>query len=80
MSIKKCAPKLKFFNEKKNEKDSNDFLHRLKLRHFLKPPLHQFSKFDSFFWVCWFLGKNLSNFVPTPRPPLENLTTRITIV
>ena len=25
---------------------------------------HQFSKFNNFFWVCWFLGKNLSNFVP----------------
>ena len=27
-------------------------------------PLHQFSKFNNFLWVCWFLGKNLSNFVP----------------
>jgi hypothetical protein len=27
-------------------------------------PLTQFSKFNNFFWVCWFLGKNLSNFVP----------------
>ena len=27
-------------------------------------PLTQFSKFDNFLWVCWFLGKNLSNFVP----------------
>ena len=26
-------------------------------------PLHQFSKFRNFLWVCWFLGKNLSNFV-----------------
>ena len=26
-------------------------------------PLHQFSKFNHFLWVCWFLGKNLSNFV-----------------
>ena len=25
---KKCAPKLVFFNEKKNEKDSDDFGHR----------------------------------------------------
>ena len=25
---KKCAPKLVFFNEKKNEKDLDDFLHR----------------------------------------------------
>ena len=27
-------------------------------------PLHQFSKFNNFLWVCWSLGKNLSNFVP----------------
>ena len=26
-------------------------------------PLHQFPKFNNFLWVCWFLGKNLSNFV-----------------
>jgi hypothetical protein len=35
-------------------------------------PLVQFSKFKNFLWVCWFLGKNLSNFVP----PFENSTTR----
>ena len=27
-------------------------------------PLIQNSKFNNFLWVCWFLGKNLSNFVP----------------
>ena len=26
-------------------------------------PLLQFSKFNNFLWVCWFLAKNLSNFV-----------------
>ena len=26
-------------------------------------PLNQFSKFMNFLWVCWFVGKNLSNFV-----------------
>ena len=26
-------------------------------------PLVQFSKFNDFLWVCWFLCKNLSNFV-----------------
>ena len=25
-------------------------------------PSHQFSKFNTFLWVCWFLNKNLSNF------------------
>ena len=28
-------------------------------------PLTQFSKLNNFLWVCWFLGKNLSNFVPS---------------
>ena len=62
---------------KKNEKDSNIFLRwkltsKVKLRHFLTPPpLHQFSKFNNFNWVCWFLGKNLSNFVP-PAWKLNN--------
>ena len=35
--IKKCAPKLTFFNEKKMVKDSNYFRHR-KCWHFLRPP------------------------------------------
>ena len=26
--------------------------------------LTQFSKSNNFLWVCWFLGKNISNFVP----------------
>ena len=30
----------------------------------LRPPLIQFSKFNNFLWVWWFLGRNLSNFVP----------------
>ena len=39
------------------------------------PPLHQFSKFNNFLWVCWFLRKNL----PILYPPLENSTIRITM-
>ena len=27
-------------------------------------PLTQFSKINNFLWVCWFLAKNLSNFLP----------------
>ena len=70
---KKCAPKLIFFNEKKIEKDSDNFWHRkltLKVKRlgdfalFDTSPLVQFSKFNNFLLVCWFLGKNLSNFVP----------------
>ena len=38
-------------------------------------PLTWFSKFNNVLWVCWFLDKNLSNFVP----PFENSTTRIAI-
>ena len=29
-------------------------------------PLLQVSKFNNFFWVCWFLTKNLSNLVSLP--------------
>ena len=70
---KKCAPKLIFFNEKKIEKDSDNFWYRkltLKVGRlgdfdlFDTSPLVQFSKFKNFLWVSWFLGKNLSNFVP----------------
>jgi len=38
-------------------------------------PLSQSSKVNNFLWVCWFLGKNLSSFVP----PFEKSTTRIAI-
>ena len=34
-------------------------------------PLHQFSKFNNFLWVCWLLGKILSNFV-APAWKLNN--------
>ena len=34
-------------------------------------PLNQFSKFNNFLWVCWFLGEKLSNFVP-PAQKLDN--------
>ena len=46
--------------------------------HFLKrcpifdtSPLHQFSKLNNSLWVCWFFGKNISNFVP-PAWKLNN--------
>ena len=54
---KKCAPKLIFFNEKKIEKDSDNFLYRkltLKVKGlgdfalFDTAPLTQFSKFNNF--------------------------------
>ena len=35
-------------------------------------PLTQFSKFNDFLWVCWFLGKNLSDFV-SPACKLDKL-------
>ena len=48
--------------KEKIEKDYDDFWHRkmtlkVKIWHFL-------TKFNNFLWVCWFLGKHLSNFVP----------------
>ena len=58
------------FNEK-IEKDLDDFWHRnidfesQILALFDTSPLHQFLKFNNFLWVCWFLGKNLTNFVPS---------------
>ena len=77
---KKCAPKLIFFNEKKIEKDLDNFWYRkltLKVKRlgdfalFDTSPLTQFSKFYKILWVCWFVGKNLSNFVP-PLLKLHN--------
>ena len=74
---KRCAPKLIFFNEKKIEKDLDNFWYRkltLKVKRLGDFALTQFSKFNNFLWVCWFLGRNLSNFVPsrlkTPQPVL----------
>ena len=32
-----------------------------------RPSLIQNSKFNDFLWVCWFLSKNLFNFVPPAR-------------
>ena len=78
---KKCAHKLILFNEKKIEKDSDNFWYRkltLKVERFSDfalfdtSPLTQFSKFNDFLLVCWFLWKNLSNFVP-PVWKLHNL-------
>ena len=75
---KKCAPKLvQFFNEKKNEKIKmifgiENWLWSQLCALFDTSPLHQFSKFYNFPWVCWFLGKHL-------YLPLENSTTLITI-
>ena len=55
------------------KKDSENFWHRkltLKVKRlgdfafFDTSPLTQFSKFYKILWVCCFLGKNLSNFVP----------------
>ena len=79
---KKCAPKLIFFNEKKKiEKDLDNFWSRkltLKVKRlgdfalFDTSTLTQFSIFNNFLWVCWFLGKNLSTFV-SPNLKLHNL-------
>ena len=61
---KKCAPKLIFFNEKKIEKDSDNFWYRkltLKVGRlgdfalFDTFPLVQFSKFKNFLWVCCYI-------------------------
>ena len=79
---KKCAPKLIFFNEKKIEKDSEDFWHRkltLKVKFwlFLTPPHYTNSQNSiiSFGYVDF-----LAKIFPILYPPLENSTTRITII
>ena len=73
--IKKCAPKLEFFN-KKIEKDSDDFWHRKfesPIWHFLTA---QNSKFNNLLWVHWFLAKIFLIFYFL----FENSTTPIDIV
>ena len=67
-----CAPWLTFFNEKKIQKDSNDFWHRkltlkVKFRYFLTAPHYSnFQNLEISFEYSWFLAKNLSNFVSLP--------------
>ena len=69
---KKCAPKLVFFNEKKIEKDSDNFWHRkltlkVKFWHFLTPPHYTNLQNSMISFDCsWFLAKNLSNYVSFP--------------
>ena len=73
-NIKKCATKLQW---KKNWERFQWFLtYKIDLESqilvlFDSSPLTQFLKFNNFLWVCWFLGKNLSNFVP-PAWKLDN--------
>ena len=47
---------------------------------FYSSPWHQFSKFNHFLWLCWFWGKNLSNFVllaiKLDNPYCHNVTPR----
>ena len=59
-----------FFNEKRLRKiriifDIENWLWKSNVDTiFYTSPLTQFSKFNNFLWVCWFLSKNLSNFLP----------------
>ena len=49
----KCPPKLVFFNEKENEKDSMIFkVESQIIALFDSLPLIQNSKFNNFLWVC----------------------------
>ena len=71
MSITKNVILNSYFSMKKKlRKISNDFWHRkltlkVKFWHFLTPPHYilQFAKFNDILWICWFLAKNLSNFL-----------------
>ena len=75
VNYKKCA--LIFFNGKENWErfwsfhNIQNWLWKSSFVAFDTSSLHQFSKFNNFLWVCWFLGKNLSNFVP-PAWKLDN--------
>ena len=74
---RKCAPKLILFNWKKMRKIPMIFDIEINfesqiLAFFDTSPLHLFSKFNNILWVCWFLGKNISNFVH-PAWKLVNL-------
>ena len=81
MLMTKKAPKLIFFNEKKNEKISEDFRHRkftlkVKLRHFVTSLHYTNSKNSKLsIWYIDFYAK----FFPILYPPLENSLTRTTI-
>ena len=61
-----------FFNEKKNQKDSDDFWHRkftLKVKFWYFLTALHYSNFQNLvisFEYSWFLAKNLSNFVSLP--------------
>ena len=79
---KKCAPKLIFFNEKKIEKDWDDFRNKkltlkVKFWHFLTPPHYTNSQNSriSFGYVDFQAKIFLILY-----PPFENSTTRIAIL
>ena len=80
IKIKKRAPKLVLFNEKKWERFGwfltykIDFESKI-LAIFDSSLLIQNSKFNNFLWLCWFLGKILSKFVSTVWK-LQNLYCR----
>ena len=68
--VKKCKNsyfKVNFLSKKSSQSFSFFFIWRI---HFLKwcpifdsSPLHRFAIFNNLLWLCWFLGKNLTNFV-----------------
>ena len=60
-----CATDLNF-GTKNNGRMKYSTLKTLIFASYWGSPLVQFSKFNKFLWACWFLCKNLSNFVPLP--------------
>ena len=60
-----CATDLNF-GTKNNGRIKYSTLKTLIFASYWGSPLVQFSKFKSFLWVCWFLCKNLPNFVSLP--------------
>ena len=78
---KKCAPKLVFFNEKKIEKDYDDFWHwkltfKVEFLHFLTPPPYTNSQNSMISLQYVDIYAKIFVILYTP---LKILTTRITI-
>ena len=72
-----CATDLNF-GTKNNGRMKYSILKTLLFPSWWGSPLVQFSKFKNVLWVCWFLCKNLSNFLSLPwklqNPYCHNVT------
>ena len=70
-SSNKRLKKETFFNIRNMFNYVSRSQHQTRIRQIVITRAYEFSKFNNFLWVCWFLGKNLSNFIP-PAWKLHN--------